>query len=107
MAGHFRRLEPTLPRRERSLEHQSLTPVFGTAAPRGASVDCAGTRTELSEARAARWLPLLAADRVDAVGSAVQSFATPRPGNPAAETGVLSELSHHGSPSGWAASGRI
>jgi hypothetical protein len=49
-----------------------------------------------SEARAAHWLILLAADRVDALENHVRSFATLRPDNPITETGVLSELSRHG-----------
>jgi hypothetical protein len=84
--------------RERSIEHRSLTPVFGTACPpRGVS----GAMRRLaygkySEARAAHWLILLAADRVDALGSHLRSFATLRPDNPVTQTGVRSELTHHG-----------
>ena len=48
-----------------------------------------------SEARAAHWLILLAADRVDAAESHLLSFLTLHPDNPVTETGVLSELSHH------------
>ena len=84
--------------RERSNEHKFLTPVFGTSCPpKGVS----GTMRKyayrrFSEARAAHWLILVAADRVDALGSHLRSFATPRPDNPITETGVRSELSHHG-----------
>src|SRR5689334_1646981 len=84
--------------RERSIEHKFLTPVFGTSCPpRGVS----GAMRKLayhrySEGRAAHWLILLAADRVDAVGSHVRSFASLRPDNPVTETGVLSEFSRHG-----------
>jgi len=84
--------------RERSNEHKFLTPVFGTSCPpKGVS----GTMRKyaykrFSEARAAHWLILVAADRVDAFGSHMRSFATPRPDNPITETGVRSELSHHG-----------
>jgi hypothetical protein len=49
-----------------------------------------------SEAKAAHWLILLAADRVDAWESHLRSFVTLRPDNPITETGVLSEFSHHG-----------
>ena len=83
--------------RERSVEHKFLTPVFGTSAPpRGLS----GVIRKLayrrySEAQAAHWLLLIAADRVDTVENAVASFATLRPDNPITQTGVLSELSHH------------
>jgi hypothetical protein len=49
-----------------------------------------------SEGRAAHWLILLAADRVDAAESHLASFLTTRPDNPITETGVLSELSRGG-----------
>ncbi len=55
--------------RERSIEHERLTPVFGTAQPlKGAS----GAVRRLayrrfSEARAAHWLLLMAGDRIDVV----------------------------------------
>jgi hypothetical protein len=48
------------------------------------------------EERAAHWLLLIAADRVDTVESTLRSFLTLRPDNPITETGVLSEFSHHG-----------
>jgi hypothetical protein len=84
--------------RERSIEHKFLTPVFGTSCPpKGLS----GVMRKLaykrySEGRLAHWLILIAADRVDAVESALASFVTLRPDNPVTETGVLSEFSHHG-----------
>src|SRR5690606_22472620 len=62
------RQRETLPR-ERSIEHRHLTPVFGTSVPlKGVS----GLLRKLSyarfsEGRAAHWLILIAADRVDAV----------------------------------------
>jgi len=84
--------------RERSIEHKFLTPVFGTACPprglSGAMRKFAYRRW--SEARAAHWLALIAADRVDAFGSHLRSFLTLRPDNPITETGVLSELRLHG-----------
>jgi hypothetical protein len=94
----FPERQPELWPRERSLEHAFLTPVFGTTCPpRGVS----GAMRQLayrrySEGRAAHWLILLAADRVDAVESHLRSFASPRPDNPVTETGVLSEFSRHG-----------
>jgi hypothetical protein len=83
--------------RERSIEHAFLTPVFGTATPpKGLSgVIRKYAYAKYSEARAAHWLLLIAADRVDAVESHLRSFATLHPDNPITETGVLSELSHH------------
>jgi hypothetical protein len=90
--------QPELWPRERSVEHKFLTPVFGTSCPpKGLS----GVMRKLayarySEGRAAHWLILLAADRVDAVESHLASFLTTRPDNPITETGVLSEFSRHG-----------
>ncbi|MCU1585429.1 MAG: hypothetical protein JWM49_1985 [Microbacteriaceae bacterium] len=84
--------------RERSVEHRTLTPVFGTVAPtHGLSgVIRRYAYRKYSEARAAHWLLLVAADRVDAVESHLRSFATTRPDNPITETGVLSEFTRHG-----------
>jgi hypothetical protein len=84
--------------RERSVEHAFLTPVFGTACPpKGLSGRIRRhAYARYSEARAAHWLLLLAADRVDTVESTLGSFVTRRPDNPLTETGVRSELTHHG-----------
>ena len=84
--------------RERSIEHQMLTPVFGTAQPpRGLS----GAIRKLSyarysEARAAHWLLLVFADRVDAVEHHAQSLLTLRPDNPITQTGIKSEITANG-----------
>ncbi len=84
--------------RERSMEHKFLTPVFGTSCPpKGVSGRMRKyAYRRFSEGRAAHWIILVAADRVDATGSHVRSFFTLRPDNPITETGVLSEFSHHG-----------
>ena len=84
--------------RERSIEHKFLTPVFGTSAPpHGLSgVLRKFAYARYSEGRAAHWLILLGADRVDAVESHLRSFATTRPDNPITETGVLSEFRRGG-----------
>jgi hypothetical protein len=84
--------------RERSIEHAQLTPVFGTSCPPKA---LSGVLRKLayrrySEARAAHWLILLAADRVDAWESHLRSLVTLHPDNPITETGVLSEFKYHG-----------
>ncbi|WP_460888951.1 hypothetical protein [Promicromonospora xylanilytica] len=83
--------------RERSIEHTRLTPVFGTSVPlKGLSgVVRRYAYERFSEGRAAHWLLLIAADRVDAVESHLASFATLHPDNPVTETGVLGEPSHH------------
>jgi hypothetical protein len=80
--------------RERSIEHAFLTPVFGTSCPPKA---LSGVMRKIayrrySEGRAAHWLILLAADRVDAWESHLTSFLTRHPDNPITETGVLSEF---------------
>jgi hypothetical protein len=95
---NFPERQPELQPRERSVEHASLPPVFGTTAPlHGLS----GVLRRLayarySEARSAHWLMLLAADRVDAQESHLRSMLTLRPDNPVTETGVLSELTEQG-----------
>lgn len=83
--------------RERSIEHARLTPVFGTSAPlRGVSGLVRRFAYRYSEGRAAHWLLLLGADRVDAAASHLTSLFTLRPDNPFTETGVKSEFTHHG-----------
>ena len=94
----FPERQPEKQPRERSIEHKFLTPVFGTAQPpKGLSgVVRKYAYRRFSEGRAAHWLLLIAADRVDAWESHLRSFATLRPDNPITETGVRSELTHHG-----------
>jgi hypothetical protein len=84
--------------RERSVEHAFLTPVFGTSCPpKGLSgVLRKYAYRRFSEARAAHWLILIGADRIDAWESHLSSFLTVHPDNPITETGVLSELKNHG-----------
>lgn len=83
--------------RERSVEHDALTPVFGTAQPpHGLSGSIRRYAYErFSEGRSAHWLLLIAADRVDAAGAHLASLATLHPDDPVTETGVLSELRRH------------
>jgi hypothetical protein len=94
----FPERQPEKVPRERSVEHRFLTPVFGTTCPpKGLSgVMRRAAYARYSEGRAAHWLLLLAADRVDAWESHLRSFGTLRPDNPLTETGVASEFSHHG-----------
>ena len=83
--------------RERSIEHKFLTPVFGTSAPlNGMSGVMRKFAYRYSEARAAHWLILLAADRVDALEHHAASVFSLRPDNPITQTGVLSEFSRRG-----------
>ena len=84
--------------RERSVEHRFLTPVFGMAQPPSG---VAGAMRKLSyarfsEGRAAHWLLLMAADRVDAAGAHLRSMLSLHPDNPITQTGIKSELTHHG-----------
>lgn len=94
----FPERQPETEPRERSIEHAMLTPVFGTSVPlKGAS----GTirryaYARFSEARAAHWLLLILADRVDVAESRVTALLAGEPDRLIAETGVRSELSHHG-----------
>jgi hypothetical protein len=94
----FPERQPEKEPRERSIEHGFLTPVFGTAQPlKGLSgVIRRFSYRKYSEARAAHWLLLVVADRVDAWEEHLRSFATLSPDNPVTETGVLSEVRRHG-----------
>jgi hypothetical protein len=93
----FPERQPEKRPRERSVEHKFLTPVFGTSCPpRGVSGLIRKVAYRYSEARAAHWLILLAADRVEAGGSHLRSILSLRPDNPITDTGVLSEVSRHG-----------
>jgi hypothetical protein len=93
----FPERQPETRPREMSIEHKFLTPVFGTSTPpSGLSGVMRKYAYKYSEGRAAHWLILLAADRVNAWESHLRSFATLRPDNPVTETGVLSEFSRHG-----------
>ncbi|WP_138417064.1 hypothetical protein [Sinomonas gamaensis] len=83
--------------RERSVEHAFLPPVFGTSTPpAGVSGAVRKHAYKYSEGRAAHWLLLIAADRIDAWEHHLRSFASLRPDNPVTETGVLSEFSRGG-----------
>ena len=85
-------------RRERSIEHQMLPPVFGTAVPlKGLSgIIRRLAYRRFSEARAAHWLLLMGADRVDAAESHLRSLLTTRPDNPVTQTGLRTEARHDG-----------
>jgi hypothetical protein len=94
----FPERQPEHSPRERSVEHRFLTPVFGTAQPlkglSGAIRRLAYARW--SEGRAAHWLTLVAADRVDVLESRVTSVLKGRPDNLVAETGINAELTGRG-----------
>jgi hypothetical protein len=84
--------------RERSIEHEFLTPVFGTSTPpRGLSgLIRRYAYRSFSEGRAAHWLLLILADRVDATEHHLQSLLTLRPDNPISESGIKAEFTHRG-----------
>ncbi|WP_182113386.1 MULTISPECIES: hypothetical protein [unclassified Actinotalea] len=92
----FPERQPGAEGRERSIEHAFVTPVFGTVQPlKGLSgVIRRRAYAQYSEARAAHWLLLIAADRVDAVESHLTSLVRLRPDNPITETGMKAELAH-------------
>ena len=85
-------------RRERSIEHAQLPPVFGTAQPlHGVSgIIRRLAYDRFSEGRTAHWLLLVLGDRVEAAGSHLRSLASTRPDNPITETGVLAEFRRGG-----------
>ena len=89
--------QPELQPRERSIEHQRLTPVFGTTAPlHGVSGSIRRLAYErFSEARGAHWLLLILGDRVDSMGARFTSVLEGHPDNVVAETGVLGERHYH------------
>uniref|UniRef100_UPI000DF83FB7 hypothetical protein n=1 Tax=Desertihabitans aurantiacus TaxID=2282477 RepID=UPI000DF83FB7 len=84
--------------REHSIEHAGVTPVFGTAQPlHGVSGAIRRYSYErFSEARAAHWLLLIAADRVEFAESRVTALLQGRPDNPISETGIRAELKYGG-----------
>lgn len=93
----FPERQPQKRPRERSIEHEMLTPVFGTSTPpSGLSGVVRRFAYRYSEARAAHWLLLLGADRINAIESHLASFATLRPDNPITQTGIRSEWTHNG-----------
>lgn len=79
--------------RERSVEHERLTPVFGTAQPlhglSGAIRRYAYER--YSEGQAAHWLLLVVGDRVESAGAHAKSIFSRRPDDPVTQSGVLGE----------------
>lgn len=82
--------------RERSVEHERLTPVFGTAqplhGPAGAIRRLAYAR--YSEGQTPHWMLLVLADRVDAFSAHVASLISRRPDQPFTQTGIAGEWGH-------------
>ncbi|MGE2731289.1 hypothetical protein ACQI4F_17555 [Mycolicibacterium vaccae] len=97
----FPERQPELRPRERSIEHRFLTPVFGTAQPlRGLSglVRRIAYR-RFSEGRAAHWLMLLYADRIDVAEQRLVALLTGKPDRMIAELGLQAELTRGGASS--------
>jgi hypothetical protein len=93
--AHWDFPERQIPRwpRERSNEHKFLTPVFGTACPpRGISGAMRRYAYRYSEGRAAHWLLLMLADRVDVLETTVRDAVRGRPDNLIVEYGVTAEI---------------
>lgn len=89
--------QPELTPRERSIEHRILTPVFGTAQPlRGLSGSVRRAAYRFSEGRAAHWMILLYADRIDVLEHRAKAMLSRQPDNPIAETGLRAELTRGG-----------
>jgi hypothetical protein len=84
--------------REKSTEHAILTPVFGTSCPpRGLSgLIRRYAYRRYSEGRAAHWVLLIAADRVDVIENRVTGLLRGRPDNPYTEMGLAAEWKRHG-----------
>jgi len=88
--------QPVQGMRERSVEHERLTLVFGTAQPlHGAS----GAIRRLayarySEGQTAHWVLLMLGDRVDALSAHLHSLTTKRPDDPVTQSGILGERGH-------------
>lgn len=89
--------QPSGARRERSVEHERLTPVFGTAQPLHGLSGMIRRRAyaRYSEGQTAHWLLLVAGDRVEAIGAHVRSLFSRRPDDPLTQSGVLVEWGHN------------
>ncbi|MEW1835463.1 hypothetical protein [Microbacterium sp. NPDC079995] len=83
--------------RERSIEHNRLTPVFGTAQPlhgvSGLIRRIAYAR--FSEGQTPHWMLLILGDRVESTGAHVRSLFSRRPDDPVTQSGVLGERGRH------------
>ena len=84
--------------RERSIEHERLPPVFGTAQPlKGLSgVVRRYAYERYSEGTNLHWLLLILGDRIDSVESQITSLIKLRPDNPITETGLRAEFTRRG-----------
>ncbi len=88
--------QPHSGRREKSVEHTRLPPVFGTAQPlRGlAGAVRRYSYDTYSEGQAAHWLLLVLGDRIDSTTAHVKSLVSLRPDDPITQSGILGEPGH-------------
>lgn len=82
--------------REKSVEHERLTPVFGTAQPlRGLAGKVRRYAYDTySEGQTAHWLLLVLGDRVDSATAHLRSLFSRRPDDPITQSGILGERGH-------------
>ena len=82
--------------REKSVEHERLTPVFGTAQPlQGVAGKVRRYAYDTySEGQTAHWLLLLLGDRVDSTTAHLTSLFSRRPDDPITQSGILGERGH-------------
>lgn len=93
----FPERQPETAPRERSIEHRVLTPAFGIAQPlRGGSGALRRFAYRYSEGRAAHWVILLFADRVDVAEHRVTALLRGHPDNPISEMGLRAEVTRNG-----------
>lgn len=88
--------QPRREGREKSVEHERLTPVFGTAQPlhglAGRVRRFAYDR--YSEGQTAHWLLLIVGDRIDSATAHARSLISRRPDDPFTQSGILGERGH-------------
>lgn len=82
--------------REKSVEHDRVTPVFGTAQPlRGLAGKIRRYAYDTySEGQTAHWLLLILGDRIDSTTAHVTSLFSRRPDDPITQSGILGERGH-------------
>jgi hypothetical protein len=79
--------------REKSTEHEFVTPVFGTAQPlRGLSGAIRRYAYGFSEGQTAHWMLLMLGDRVDVLESRIGRVLQGRPDNPITQSGIAGEF---------------
>jgi hypothetical protein len=88
--------QPGAAGREKSVEHERVTPVFGTAQPLHG---LAGRVRRFaydtySEGQTAHWLLLVVGDRLDSATAHAKSLLSRRPDDPITQSGVLGERGH-------------